>query len=414
MNKDKEKAVETARAELEAKRRKLEEDKAQQDPSDPESTASSLTISSGSAVCGGGKEGTGGHGNTSEDMKEAPASTKKVSEDSGSAAKKRSSPSAEVETSIKNENKKARLDSHESTSFSSSLTSSTEAEDKADRAKRVDKDVSTHGTSSVSDLTDSNKGSSISNGESEDTSRHNARRSHQKIGTDRAAGSACSDAAVDGEKEKHSMKKRHSDVLVRKRKHSSTREELTSMDPDFVLNYEEVFLKSNIPQLLASTAGRIIAWNGFFLEVTGLAEAEVEQSTIFSLVKTSKLANLFEIVAAALRKTKTGSGSSTDSPAPSDKSMKLEAKPNSLPSSSVGEVKQKAHTHAEQAEPQDESLKDVTGTMKEWDYAAMTLPCIKFRAKTPSPLYITVSSGRKRRLEVQLLQNEQLTHVVSI
>lgn len=71
----------------------------------------------------------------------------------------------------------------------------------------------------------------------------------------------------------------------------------------FELDYEEVFLKSNIPQILAATSGRMISWNDFFLTATGLSKEDVKQLTIFSLVHGEQLADLFEIVAASLKAT---------------------------------------------------------------------------------------------------------------
>jgi PAS domain-containing protein len=103
----------------------------------------------------------------------------------------------------------------------------------------------------------------------------------------------------------------------------------------FDLDYEEVFVNSNIPQLLATTDGRILAWNNFFLRATGLNEETIKKATIFGLVRCSKLANLFEIVAKALRNK----------------------------SQPVG------------------------------NYLATTLPCVKFRACEPRQLYITVSTS---------------------
>merc|ERR1711957_1000569 len=69
----------------------------------------------------------------------------------------------------------------------------------------------------------------------------------------------------------------------------------------FELNYEEVFDKSNIPQLIASTSGKIVTWNECFAKATGYRKSEIERMTIFSLVKPENLAKFFEIVAAALR-----------------------------------------------------------------------------------------------------------------
>jgi hypothetical protein len=149
--------------------------------------------------------------------------------------------------------------------------------------------------------------------------------------------------------------------------------EKTSLDTDFELDYEEVFLNSNVPQLLAATNGRIVSFNDFFLKVSGLSRKQVQRLTIFSLVKVSLLSNLFEIVAAALR-------SATESEEKNSNSKKEEE-----------DEKQDSD------EPKLAPLKD---------YTAMTLPCVDFAsifgddresATTPSTfaperqLYMTVT-----------------------
>lgn len=144
-------------------------------------------------------------------------------------------------------------------------------------------------------------------------------------------------------------------------------DELTSTDPDFVLDYEEVFLNSNLPQLLASTAGRIIAWNSFFLKVTGMTEGEIEGATIFSLVKPSKLSNLFEIVAASLKKTV---------PVKETESSQ-EGKPQAQALSSSSDSTRESTLIL---------LPCTTDSTKESSYAAVTLPC-----SAPSTLFISGS-----------------------
>lgn len=177
----------------------MEEDKAQQDPSDPESTTSSLTMSSRSAQNGGAHA-------------KAPAKT--VSEEQDSLCeKKRPAPASGLEAA--GSGKKPRLRSH-----GSNLSSS------------------------MSDLTDSNKESSLNSDD----------QSPERSGT--TEGSISSDAAVAADSEKKAPKN-HADVLVRKRKLPPV--ETTSLEESFELDYEEVFLKSNVPQMLATTSGRIIA-----------------------------------------------------------------------------------------------------------------------------------------------------------
>ena len=147
------------------------------------------------------------------------------------------------------------------------------------------------------------------------------------------------------------------------------------MDDTFELDYEEVFLKSNVPQLLATTAGRIIAWNDFFLKATGLLASDVDRLTLFSLVRQTDLSKLFEIVAAALR-----SGT-----VKTDEYSEDEAHPG-------------------QSNPNDEEHRSTANltTVSKWNYTAITLPCTTFRPRPITsdvgdeedlgkPLYITVT-----------------------
>ena len=116
--------------------------------------------------------------------------------------------------------------------------------------------------------------------------------------------SISSDAAVATEKTSRDHHIGHKDVVFNNDKRMSRKippEEVTSLERSFELNYEEVFDKSNIPQLIASTSGKIVTYNECFIKATGYRRSEIERMTIFSLVKPDKLANFFEIVAAALR-----------------------------------------------------------------------------------------------------------------
>jgi hypothetical protein len=156
----------------------------------------------------------------------------------------------------------------------------------------------------------------------------------------------------------------HADVVIqnnRKRK-APPAEALTSLEENFELDYEEVFLNSNVPQVLATTSGKVVAWNDFFLRATGFSRREMEHLTIFSLVQSSDLSSVFEIVAAAL-------------------------KTNALPAHEVTRI---------------ESSEVNTGGTKpsapQWDYEAMTLPCVKFRPlregageKKPKQLNMTLT-----------------------
>jgi len=116
--------------------------------------------------------------------------------------------------------------------------------------------------------------------------------------------------------------------------------------------------------------------NKFFLKATGLDQDAVQRLTIFSLVQPDKLANLFEMVAEALRQ-KPASESST-----------------AATSSSCLTTSESAPSSTEAADTAPQPM----------EYAAMTLPCISFKpapvasdASTKSdntdPLFMTVSFG---------------------
>lgn len=328
--KEKEEAVSKAKSDLQMKERKAEEEKAlQESRSDPESVMSSLTSS------------TGDSGNSSKSHHKA----KKVSSENSSSEegqRKRKS------SSDGTPNKKRKSNSGHSGSSESSGE-----EPQGSNQQSLDKT-----TSSVSDITDSNKGSSNSGS---DTQNSNQRSDDEDASGTPSSISASSSAAVVGRDGKKPRTK-HADVVIKERsgdrKHKFPTE-VTSLEESFVLDYEEVFVKSNVPQIIATTAGRIIAWNGFFLKATGISKAGVKGLTIFSLVKQEKLSNLFEIVARALRK----------------------------------------DTSSLSTEPLSDSSSTSVESQK-WDYAGMTLPCIDFPSSKErpaigkglvNPLYITVT-----------------------
>lgn len=323
VNEEKEAEVRKAKQDLEAKKAKMEEEKrTQTDPSEPESTTSSLTNSS-----------------QSEQLE------KKRSQSGEAKAAKAVA---------------RHFESHESTISSGSSVD----------AKQAMNSVCVGATSTVSDITESKKDGSSS----EDGTR-------KILESNESDGTVSSDAAVASRGEtKGSSRFVQSDVAAVTKSESgpsgadtSLASERTSLDNDFQLDYEEVFLKSNVPQILAATNGRIVSYNEFFLKVSGLSRKEVESLTIFSLVKVSLLSNLFEIVAAALRSSTAEEDESIDQAGSQEKE------------------KSQAHDEHKMA-----PLKD---------YAAMTLPCVDFtkifgddgeRAATPfsdpaRQLYMTVT-----------------------
>ena len=161
---------------------------------------------------------------------------------------------------------------------------------------------------------------------------------------------------------------RHTNTIFtrdRKRKH---RVEKTSLDEDFQLSYQEVFLASNVPQLIATPAGRIVACNDFFFRVTGLTQKDVKRITIFSMVQVDKLSTLFDLVADSLRKSN-GSSSKNDS---SNSSSKYDS------SSSLNNV----------------SISDDKEFGFEAEFETATLPCVPF----PQELLDNENGQEKKKL----------------
>lgn len=301
-NKEQELALEKTKQDLEAKRRKIEDDKEyQQDPSEPESTTSSLTISSAAST-----------------LHPPPAkqSSGDVFEDQPPLKRPR--------VSVRGSDDDCR---HHSNTISSS-----------------NKGSSSEGTSS-----EGQNNRRVSSG------REEASHSSSSGGTTSADVSSVGAVARGLYNRTHEIN--HADVIVKGRKPRSTMKgEVTSMDESFKLDYEEVFIKSNVPQLIATTAGRIVAWNDIFLKASGLLSSDMDGLTIFSLVRQTELAKLFEIVAAALRSGTMDSGEQLDRDRTDDE-------------------------HTEQPE----ANRDVN-TSRVADYTAITLPCATFRPRVSSNL----------------------------
>lgn len=324
--KEKEEAVKKAKTDLQMKERKAEEEKANQEPrSDPESSVmSSLTASSGGS-------------NSAKANKVSSANS------SEEGHRKRKSSSSLGGTGS---NKKSRnADSSSDDLGSSESSGDDQGCQESSNQRSLDKT-----TSSVSDITDSNKGSSNSGS---DTLTSNQRSDDDDDSSGNPPSlSAASSAAVALGRIGRKHRTKHADVVIKGRQYKLPKE-ITSLEESFVLDYEEVFAKSNVPQIVATTAGKIIAHNDLFLKATSFSRSSVRGLTIFSLVKQEKLSNLFEIVAKALRK---------DPPLPAISN-------------------------------------DADGSASKWKYDTMTLPCVAFpssreksKAGEPAnPLYITVT-----------------------
>lgn len=359
--KEKEEAVEKARSDLEVKERKLEEEKAVlEGRSDPESVTSSLTAS------------------TSRSMSECVAGD--IAQGSGNTSYKKEKASG-PELALSNDFKVKKAGMTAPTEDSSG------ANDGGSGPRGHNISIGKM-SSSVSDITDSNKGSSDSGGEKPDGAAHKKR--PREVGDENreipSTSSISSTAVVVRGTGSHIREHGHADVVFKEKSHyrsrKRSRRERSSLDRRFDLHYEEVFATSNVPQFLATPAGRIVAckcagffvchdWvefsvplmlfssrspgNSFFLKATGLSKADVPRLTIFSIVKPDKLANLFEMVAVALRQ-RSSTGSETSS-------------------SSSGRTTSESSGASSQPK----------------ECTTMTLPCTTFPASRRRPLYMTVT-----------------------
>lgn len=385
---EKEEAVKTLKKELNQKTERMEEDKiAQEGRSDLESVTSSLTTS------------TGGSSRLNRKM-------------SGQHSNKRK---ARFEAPTARHHKKHQASRNNVSSISASEESSGESRTNGGRNKdhtfSIDKTVL-----SVSDLTDSNRGSSSNNSGSGSkgsgsegsgsTEREPVLReplSQEAIPEDQqTTSSGSSDAAVAREKSgrdhhNESPQHNHEDFVFDHRKRMDLMrppEAVTSSsEASNKLNYEEVFDQSNIPQLIAGTSGKIVSWNQSFVNATGLEESDLERMTIFSLVQPDKLSNFFEIAAIALRSNDeeaelVNEGTEKNQSVQSDGTPTTESS-TSQDESSTSQISKDASSDYTPAtacatSSQDESSKTSQVTKEEnqrkWDYAAMTLPCVEFPA----------------------------------
>ena len=282
---------------LETKRRKIEDDNEyQQDPSDPESTISSLTVSSGAT--------------------DLPSD----SMPSGENSNKRRVISSQYDTRKAKTQRKIQ----EKNSELNEITS----------ASRASNSTSTCNPSDNGTFT----------GESVREDLHSTEESSKSLCSQTVGGVSSVGAVAQG-LHCHSPRTNHPDVIVNGYKKRTVISEATSMDASFKLDYEEVFVKSSVPQLLATTAGRIVAWNDIFLKVSGLLASDIDSVTIFSLVQQTELVKLFEIVAATLR---SGTMQATESD---------------------------SNQNSQTAVPPREANKCAT------DYTAITLPCTQFHPR---------------------------------
>jgi hypothetical protein len=246
---EKEEAVEKAKSDLEVKERKLEEDKALlEGRSDPESVTSSLTASTAGSRKGGDDAARQDSKRVSESTDGTKRKGEELDRDSGNDA----------------DSKKPKVEESVAEHWSGADDGGS-GNGSGPRGHNISIGKM---SSSVSELTDSNRGSSDSGGEKTGSNSSAAHRKHPRSEEDESSdlpssSSISSTAAVLRGTGSHHREHAHADVVFTEKKPSRhrkrLREERSSLDRKFVVDYEEVFLTSNVPQILATPAGRIVA-----------------------------------------------------------------------------------------------------------------------------------------------------------
>lgn len=177
-------------------------------------------------------------------------------------------------------------------------------------------------------------------------------------------------AVVSGEDELIGEHK-HTIIFTKDRKRKYA--EKTSMDEDFQLSYQEIFLASNVPQLIATPSGRIVACNDFFFRVTGLTEKDVKKVTIFSMVQVDHLSALFELVAEALRSSNAHDVSNTSSTYESSKQRSIT---DSNTTSNSGSSN--CNSQENQDRSSDSGIEENETSNDPLQFETVTLPCVPF------------------------------------
>eukprot|EP00804_Cyclotella_cryptica_P019387 CCRYP_021123-RA/>CCRYP_021123-RA protein AED:0.03 eAED:0.03 QI:358/1/1/1/1/1/3/324/932 len=378
--------------------KKLIEEKAlleaRSDPeSIPESITSSLTASSGRRSTspeesGSDKEWSSSENNQSQLQQQIRKKRKTLSHAADN--------SNNVSTSPGNSNKKLRttLEKRKSpTSTDSSSEDDAGNEGEGPGGKKISFDKT---SSSVSDMTDSNRSSIDGTGTSK--SKQGKPQAHVKneIGTASVSTSSISSTAAVVRGSSHKSPQSNGHNLHRHQGQTATTTELIAEGigekenekkphkkrrRGFEYDYKEVFTKSNLPQLIATLSGRVVVWNEFFLLATGLSEREAKSLSIFSIVDSGQLTDLYKFVARALAENRVSIPSAPVAASPARRSASSQPQ--------EGMVKD--------PEPTSEiTASDKTLRMESWQ--AITLKCIRFASKQnkeeatyPNPLYLTVA-----------------------
>uniref|UniRef100_A0A6T7HKI6 PAS domain-containing protein n=1 Tax=Attheya septentrionalis TaxID=420275 RepID=A0A6T7HKI6_9STRA len=329
---EQETAVEKAKCDLSLQRSKLQRQQASREPrSDRDSVTSSITISSvdnGDKSCNMEEGATKQKGST-EVVALASQNPEKIVKSSSTAI---------------NKHKRGREED-----------SSPAANSRGPRGRNI----SIAMMSTMSDITDNNRASPSGDRHPGKLRHHRSTNKSDSVTSETLIANAVGDGKKEGGFNESEAKKRSNQESY--------------LGDNFVVDYQEAFISSNVPQIIATAAGRIVAFNKFFLKVAGLSEAEARSLTIFSIVQAEKLSSLFEMVATALRTTKVKDTNSNEA----SSSEKTTNSDNGV-------------TSDEQQSSDDE--------VHAWSYNGVTLPCIPFNHKSrrkgtrhPNPLFMTVT-----------------------
>jgi len=157
----------------------------------------------------------------------------------------------------------------------------------------------------------------------------------------------------------------------------------------FHYDYREVFLKSNVPQLIATLSGRIVVWNEFFLMATGLSERDAKRLTIFGIVQSNQLSNLYKMVARALAADERSS-SSGGSTSASSSTNNRDIEPSPAIAKSDGRMA-------------------TTGSNEE-EWQAITLKCVPFPQSNKNSNNDAKKKKQKRANAATSLASASVTH----
>mmetsp|Transcript_43077 Transcript_43077/g.75547 ORF Transcript_43077/g.75547 Transcript_43077/m.75547 type:complete len:1054 (+) Transcript_43077:240-3401(+) len=340
----------------------------------PESVMSGLTDSTARSTSSGG-------GELNDEESSSTMSSSGDSQDvGGSATNKKRTKSSSVNSTLPPPllpNKKSRTTKsrgkkrknkqgvkEQEPSSTAETSSMSEDDDCEDESTPRGKNISFDKTSScVSDMTDSHRSSTDGNGISKGEG------STSSISSTAAVVRGVGSSQVTESRSRHTT---HSRLRLREQEQRNlpaVKEDSNGMNSKkkrrgFHYDYREVFLKSNVPQLIATLSGRIVVWNKFFLTATGLSERDAKRLTIFSIVQSNQLSKLYKMVARALAADEKSSNSSSSSG----------GGPSSSPSSNNNSTSGSSTTKSN-------GVRTTTNTntdSNEEEWQAITLKCIPF------------------------------------